>query len=129
MSAYDDWASSFSTSVQAVVDEQTKAKAMRDEAASIPYVAPTKVTVKPGDTLSAIAKANNMTLAEIRAINPTIMNTPKYNDGNMIWSGTKIVVDPGSGTKPKVTTPVVTSPVVTSPVVTSPVVTSPVVLP
>jgi len=68
-----------------------------------------------------------MTLAEIRAINPTIMNTPKYNDGNMIWSGTKIVIDPGSGTKPKVTTPPVTSPVVTSPVVTSPVVTSPVV--
>jgi LysM repeat protein len=69
-------------------------------AASAPYVAPTKVTVKPGDTLSAIAKANNMTLAEIRAINPAIMDNPKYKDGNMIWSGTKIVVDPGSGTKP-----------------------------
>jgi LysM repeat protein len=118
--------------VQAVVDEQKRfqnAQAMAADAAAkpVPYVAPTKVTVKPGDTLSAIAKANNMTLAEIRAINPAIMNNPKYNDGNMIWSGTKIVVDPGQGTKSKVKTPVVTSPVVTSPVVTSPVVTSPVV--
>lgn len=113
---------------QKTFSEQNAANAAKSAAANpAPYVAPTKVTVKPGDTLSAIAKANNMTLAEIRAINPTIMNTPKYNDGNMIWSGTKIVVDPGSGTKPKVTTPPVTSPVVTSPVVTSPVVTSPVV--
>lgn len=107
--------------------EQNASNAAKAAAAAQPYVAPTKVTVKPGDTLSAIAKANDMTLAEIRAINPAIMNNPKYKDGNMIWSGTKIVVDPGSGTKPKVTTPVVTSPVVTSPVVTSPVVTSPVV--
>jgi hypothetical protein len=127
MSAYDDWASSFSTSVKAVVDEQTKAKAMRDEAASIPYVAPTKVTVKPGDTLSAIAKANNMTLAEIRAINPTIMNNPKYNDGNMIWSGTKIVVDPGQGVKgTKTTTPATTTPVTSTPVTSTPVTSTPV---
>ena len=113
--------------VKAVVDEQTKFQAMQKAATEVPYVAPTKYEVKPGDTLSAIAKANNMTLKEIRAINPAIMNNPKYDDGNMIWSGTKIVTDPGSGTKPKTTTPVVTSPVVTSPVVTSPVVTSPVV--
>jgi hypothetical protein len=108
----DSWVDSFNGVVKAVVDEQTKAagaKAAQAAAASVgiptaaapaPYVAPTKVTVKPGDTLSAIAKANDMTLAEIRAINPTIMNDPKYKDGNMIWSGTKIVVDPGSGTKP-----------------------------
>jgi len=81
--------------------EQNASNAAKSAAANpAPYVAPTKVTVKPGDTLSAIAKANDMTLAEIRAINPTIMNDPKYKDGNMIWSGTKIVVDPGSGTKP-----------------------------
>ena len=81
--------------------EQNASNAAQSAAANpAPYVAPTKVTVKPGDTLSAIAKANDMTLAEIRAINPTIMNDPKYKDGNMIWSGTKIVVDPGSGTKP-----------------------------
>jgi len=119
--------SPLAAAVKAVVDEQTKFQAMQKAATEVPYVAPTKVTVKPGDTLSAIAKANNMTLKEIRAINPAIMNNPKYDDGNMIWSGTKIVTDPGSGTKPKTTTPVVTSPVVTSPVVTSPVVTSPVV--
>jgi len=78
MPVYDDWASSFSTSVKAVVDEQTKFQAMQKAAAEpIPYEPPKKVTVKPGDTLSAIAKANNMTLAEIRAINPTIMNNPQ----------------------------------------------------
>jgi len=117
MGAYDDWASSFSTSVKAVVDEQTKFQAMQKAAAEpIPYEPPKKVTVKPGDTLSAIAKANNMTLAEIRAINPTIMNNPKYNDGNMIWSGTKIVVDPGQGTKPKTTTPATSTPTTSTPV-------------
>jgi len=57
-----------------------------------------------------------MTLAEIRAINPTIMNNPKYNDGNMIWSGTKIVVDPGQGTKPKTTTPATSTPTTSTPV-------------
>ena len=96
----DEWSSNFSTTVNTLVDEQKRfqnAQAMAAAAAAkpVPYVAPTKVTVKPGDTLSAIAKANNMTLAEIRAINPTIMNNPKYKDGSMIWSGTKIVVDPG----------------------------------
>jgi hypothetical protein len=125
--------------------EQNASAAAKSAAAPVPYVAPTKVTVKSGDTLSQIAKDNGMTLAEIRAMNPAIMDNPKYNDGSMIWSGTKIIVDPGQGTKgtkpstsgktdsaatvdtPVVTSPVVTSPVVTSPVVTSPVVTSPVV--
>jgi hypothetical protein len=97
-------------------------------AASAPYVAPTKVTVKPGDTLSAIAKANNMTLAEIRAINPAIMDNPKYKDGSMIWSGTKIVVDPGSGTKgtkPATSTPATTTPATTTPATTEPATTEP----
>ena len=80
--------------------EQNASNAAKSAAANpAPYVAPTKVTVKPGDTLSQIAKDNGMTLAEIRAINPAIMDNPKYKDGSMIWSGTKIVVDPGSGTK------------------------------
>ena len=127
MGAYDDWASSFSTSVKAVVDEQTKFQAMQKAAAEpIPYEPPKKVTVKPGDTLSAIAKANNMTLAEIRAINPTIMNNPKYNDGNMIWSGTKIVVDPGQGTKPKTTTPATSTPATSTPATSTPTTSTPV---
>jgi LysM repeat protein len=87
----DSWVDSFSTTVKAVTDEQTKAAGARAAAAAAPpatYVAPTKVTVKSGDTLSQIAKDNNMTLAQIRAINPAIMDNPKYNDGNMIWSGT-----------------------------------------
>jgi LysM repeat protein len=125
----DDWASTFSTSVQAVTDEQTKMTGAKEAAAAakaagipttaaeLPYVAPTKVTVKPGDTLSQIAKDNGMTLAEIRAINPAIMDNPKYKDGNMIWSGTKIVVDPGSGTKgtkPATSTPATTTPATTT---------------
>jgi hypothetical protein len=111
----DSWVDSFSTSVQSVVDERTKFQAMQKAAAEpIPYEPPKKVTVKPGDTLSAIAKANNMTLAEIRAINPTIMNNPKYNDGNMIWSGTKIVVDPGQGVKGTKTTTPATTPIATA---------------
>ena len=125
----DEWSSNFSTTVNTLVDEQKRfqnaqATAAAAAAKPVPYVAPTKVTVKPGDTLSAIAKANNMTLAEIRAINPTIMNNPKYNDGNMIWSGTKIVVDPGQGTKSKVKTPVV--PPVVPPVEEKPVEEKPV---
>ena len=103
--------------------EQNAANAAKSAAANpAPYVAPTKVTVKPGDTLSAIAKANNMTLAEIRAINPAIMDNPKYKDGNMIWSGTKIVVDPGSGTKgtkPATSTPATTTPATTTPATTT----------
>ena len=133
MAAYDDWRSSFTEAVNDLgmtVREQNASAAAKSAAANpAPYVAPTKVTVKPGDTLSAIAKANNMTLAEIRAINPTIMNNPKYNDGNMIWSGTKIVVDPGSGTKPVVpkatSTPATTAPATTTPATTTPATTTP----
>ena len=119
MGAYDDWASSFYGVLNPVRDEQTKiaeAKAAAAAAPPMPYEAPTKVTVKPGDTLSQIAKDNGMTLAQIRAMNPAIMDNPKYKDGNMIWSGTKIVVDPGSGTKAAIPTPKVPTeaPVATS---------------
>jgi LysM repeat protein len=96
--------------------------------AAATYVAPTKVTVKPGDTLSAIAKANGLTLAEIRKINPVLMSDDKYDNGNMIWSGTKIVVDPGSGTKgttPATTAPATTTPATTTPATTTPATTTP----
>jgi hypothetical protein len=64
---------------------------------SAPIVVPdTKVTVKSGDTLSAIAKANDITLKELLAANPKFTTDPKYKGGNMIWSGTKVTI-PGTG--------------------------------
>ena len=53
---------------------------------------PVKVTVKPGDTLSAIAAANDMSLKELYALNPKFKTDPKYQGGNMIWSGTTVKV-------------------------------------
>ena len=50
----------------------------------------TAVRVQPGDTLSAIAKANGLTLSEIRALNPVLASDPKYNNGNTIFSNTNI---------------------------------------
>ena len=47
-------------------------------------------TVKKGDTLSGIAKANNTTLAAIREANPVLMKKKKYQQGNIIFSGTKV---------------------------------------
>ena len=57
-------------------------------------VTPTKtsVTVKSGDTLSAIAKANKTTVSALQAANPKLMSDPKYNDGRTIFSGTKITI-------------------------------------
>jgi LysM repeat protein len=46
--------------------------------------------VKSGDTLSAIAKASGVSLAEIRKANKKFATNPKYKQGNMIWSGTKV---------------------------------------
>jgi LysM repeat protein len=47
-------------------------------------------TVKKGDTLSAIAKASGVSLTEIRKANKKFTTNPKYKQGNMIWSGTKV---------------------------------------
>jgi murein DD-endopeptidase MepM/ murein hydrolase activator NlpD len=54
----------------------------------------TAVRVEPGDTLSAIARANGLTLSEIRALNPALMNDPKYNNGSTIFSNTKVNIAP-----------------------------------
>jgi len=50
--------------------------------------------VKPGDTLSQIAKANNTTVKELLAINPALTSNPKYDGGKTIFSNTKIVLEP-----------------------------------
>lgn len=89
-------------------------------------VADKKVTVKSGQTLSSIAKANGTTVAAIKKANPVLTTNPKYNGGNTIFSGTKLTI-PGKATTAattKVTTSKVTSTKVTSPVITTPVVTS-----
>jgi len=52
------------------------------------------VRVEKGDTLSAIAKANGLTLTEIKKLNPTLVNDPKYNGGNLIFSNTKVNIAP-----------------------------------
>jgi LysM repeat protein len=59
-----------------------------------PTAAPTKapVTVKSGDTLSSIAKKNDTTVSALLAANPKLTSDPKYNDGNTIFSGTKIAL-------------------------------------
>lgn len=49
-----------------------------------------QVTVKSGQTLSSIAKANNTTVSAILAANPKFTTNPKYNGGNTIFSGTTV---------------------------------------
>ena len=49
-------------------------------------------TVKKGDTLSGIAKANETTLAALREANPKLMKRKKYKQGSMIWSGTTVKI-------------------------------------
>jgi murein DD-endopeptidase MepM/ murein hydrolase activator NlpD len=61
-----------------------------------------KVTVSKGDTLSAIAKANNTTVAKIAAANPQITNVNKINVGQ------KITIPTAVTPKAPVPTPIVT---------------------
>ena len=49
-----------------------------------------KVTVKSGQNLSTIAKANNTTVAAIKAANPKLTTEAKYKGGSIIFSGTKL---------------------------------------
>lgn len=66
-----------------------KPKAQPAANAPVPNRA-TPYVVKKGDTLTSIAAANKTTVAGLRKANPALMNNPKYNKGNMIWSGTKV---------------------------------------
>jgi len=59
----------------------------------------TAVRAQSGDSLSAIAKAYDLTLSEIKALNPNIVNDAKYNGGKTIFSNTKINIAPASSGK------------------------------
>lgn len=50
------------------------------------------VTVKSGQTLSSIAKANGTTVSAILAANPKFTSQAKYNNGNTIFSGTTVKI-------------------------------------
>jgi LysM repeat protein len=85
---------------ESIVAEQAALDAAKTANAVVPtttkpvVVAPVKtaVTVKSGQTLSSIAKANGTTVAALQAANPKLMTDPKYNDGRTIFSGTKITI-------------------------------------
>lgn len=49
-----------------------------------------KITVKAGQTLSSIAKANKTTVSALKKANPVLATNPKYNGGNTLFSGTKL---------------------------------------
>jgi LysM repeat protein len=81
-----------------------KARAELDLFEELDVVAPGVITVASGDTLSAIARDNNTTVAEIQKANPTITNVNQINVGQdiNIPSASKIKAKPsGIMTKPK----------------------------
>ncbi len=137
MAAYDDWMDSVPLKQavsQYTVDEQAKAAAMREAAATAtPFgqagsAAKPAVTyrVKPGDTVSEIAAANGMTTKELLAINPQLTSNPKYNGGSTIFSNTKIILEPAvKATKAATTAPATTAPATTAPTTTEPTTTEP----
>jgi murein DD-endopeptidase MepM/ murein hydrolase activator NlpD len=56
-----------------------------------------KYTVKSGDSLSKIAKANGTTVSKLIAANPMLTNNPKYNGGSTIFSGTVLTLPSAAG--------------------------------
>lgn len=109
-----DAVNSVQTAVDADAVERARfqnAIASAQNAAAETVVSPTTttanktVTVKPGDTLSEIAAANNLSLQQLYALNPKFKTDPKYQGGNMIWSGTTVKV----GTTTKEVAPKATS--------------------
>jgi LysM repeat protein len=86
---------------------------------------PTKYIVKAGDTFSSIAAQNNLTLDDLLAANPNLVQVGAQLD----IPAPILVVPPPVVTPPVVTPPVVTPPVVTPPIVKPPVVTPLVVTP
>lgn len=50
------------------------------------------ITVKKGDTLSAIASKNHISMATLKKLNPVYWTNKKYKNGNLIWAGDKVKV-------------------------------------
>jgi LysM repeat protein len=50
------------------------------------------VTIKPGDTLSEIAKKAGISMGRLKQLNPNFWKNPKYDHGNRIWAGGKVKV-------------------------------------
>jgi len=67
-----------------------KQKATPAPAASSQY------TIKRGDNLYNVAKANGTTLDAVRKANPKMMANPKYKNGSMVWAGTKVNLPAGA---------------------------------
>lgn len=63
-----------------------KAPAPTPKATTSTYV------VKKGDTLSSIAKKSGISMATLKKLNPVYWTNPKYKNGNLIWSGDKVVI-------------------------------------
>ena len=59
---------------------------------SQPSTAKKYVTIKRGDTLSAIAKKAGISMTTLKKLNPVFWTNKKYKSGNMIWSGGKVRV-------------------------------------
>jgi hypothetical protein len=91
----------------------------------------TAVRVEPGDTLSAIAKANDTTVKKLLELNPKFTTDPKYNGGNLIFSNTLVNVKPAvkaaapATSAPATSTPTTTTPTTTTPTTTTPTTTTP----
>ena len=58
------------------------------------------VKASSGNTISQIAKANNLSTKEVLDLNPALKNNPKYKGGNTIFSGTNVRVQPKSVSNP-----------------------------
>ena len=84
-------------------------------------------TVKSGDSLSAIAKRYNTTVSQLLLLNPKLTDDPRYKDGKVIFSGTKITL-PGTESKTATPPPVATTPPSTPTTTTPPATTTPPVL-
>ncbi|MBK6047850.1 LysM peptidoglycan-binding domain-containing protein [Streptomyces sp. MBT55] len=50
------------------------------------------MTIKRGDTLSAIAKRAGISMATLKKLNPVFWTNKKYNNGNTIWAGGSVRV-------------------------------------
>lgn len=130
MAAYDDFRESvysIQTAVNEDAAERERFARARANVEAVQATAPTTkevpvtVTVKPGDTLSAIAAKNDLSLQELYALNPKFKTNPKYEGGNMIWSGTTVKV--GTTSQPITTTPTTTAPTTTDTSTTTPTTT------